>query len=344
MQINDIILNADTETILAELRNTLHSQGIQYFQKNPVRSGNSLQIQCPYHSKGQEKRPSAGIRLTDGKFHCFACGVVHELPEVISYCFGHEEDMGLFGYSWLLRNFTAVEVAERKNVEIHLERDNFSSTCDILANRYNSKSECVTEEELDKYRYYHPYWEKRGIVDEYIIELFDLGYDKKTDCITFPVRDIDGTCLFLARRSVRTKYFKYPNGVEKPLYGLYELFRACEKVIGPSDDRLFTPPKEIIICESMIDALTCWQYGKYAVATNGTQVSELQFKQLADLPCRKLILAMDNDVAGRKGADRIRKRIKHKLITQYDYESYPDDAKDINDMTKSEFLALKEIF
>lgn len=336
MQINDIILNADTEEILQELRDTLHSQGIQYFQKEPVPSGKSLQVQCPYHSNGQERKPSAGIRLSDGKFHCFACGEIHELPEVISYCFGHN-DYGVFGYNWLLKNFTAVEVEDRKDVKIDLERDNFSHKSDILVNRDPDKSKWVTEKELDKYRYYHSYWEKRGIVADDVIELFDLGYDKKTDCITMPVRDINGNCLFVARRSTKTKWFNYPEGVEKPLYGLYELLELAEIHNGQWE-------KEIIVVESMIDALTIWQYGKYAVATNGTQVNELQFKQLEKLPCRKLILAMDNDVAGRKGAERIRNRLKNKLITQYDYDSYPKDAKDINDMTKSEFLALKEIF
>ena len=40
-----------------------------------------------------------------------------------------------------------------------------------------------------------------------VIEQFDLGYDKSTDSITFPVRDKNGDCMFVARRSIKTKYF-----------------------------------------------------------------------------------------------------------------------------------------
>ena len=65
---------------------------------------------------------------------------------------------------------------------------------------------------------------ERGLTDE-VIEEFDIGYDKDTRCITFPVRDKSGGTLFVARRSVDTKYFNYPKEAEKPLYGLFELYQ-----------------------------------------------------------------------------------------------------------------------
>ena len=187
----------------------------------------------------------------------------------------------------------------------------------------------VSEEELDTYRYYHPYWTKRKITDKGLIELFDLGYDKDTGCITFPVRDINGNCLFVARRSVKFKYFNYPKGSEKPVYGLYELKQLTKQ------------PDEIIITESMIDALTCWQYGKYAVALNGLG-NERQFRELRNLPCRKLILATDADDAGITARKRIKKNVPNKIITEYVWNK--EDAKDINDMSKEMFLSLKEVF
>jgi len=90
----------------------------------------------------------------------------------------------------------------------------------------------------------------------------------------------------------------------------------------------------------MIDAITCWVYGKYAVALNGLG-NDLQFKQLRDMPCRKFILATDNDDAGRAARVRLRKYIKNKLITEY---VFPDGRKDINDLSKEEFEKLEEIF
>lgn len=313
MIINDITFNAELEDILRELRAQLALNGIEYLQKEPKRSGNSLQIQCPYHGNGQERRPSAGIRRTDGLFHCFVCNEVHSLQEVISYCFGHTEDhIGSWGWKWLVRNFATIQAAERKEIKLDLVR---GGTVDN-----NNNCTFVDTEELDKYRYYHSYWKKRGITDEYIIELFDLGYDKDTKCITFPVRDKKGNCLFIARRSVRTKFFTYPEGVTKPLYGLYELYQLEEL------------PKEIILCESMIDCILLWQAGHYAVALNGLG-NEKQFIQLQELPIRKIILATDNDGPGQKARNRIKKNVPRKIYTEI---VFPEGVKDIGECTKKE--------
>ena len=73
MQINEFVFNVEIEQILAELRRQLVLNGIDLLEKEPKQSGNSVQIQCPYHGDGKERRPSAGIRRTDGMFHCFAC-------------------------------------------------------------------------------------------------------------------------------------------------------------------------------------------------------------------------------------------------------------------------------
>ena len=103
----------------------------------------------------------------------------------------------------------------------------------------------------------------------------------------------------------------------------------------------------MIVCESMLDALTCWQYGSYAVALNGLGNS-LQFEQLRDLSCRELILATDNDDAGMKARDRIRKNVKNKLIRQFEIPHIKRAdgkvTKDINDLTKLEFMRLRKTF
>lgn len=340
MRINDTEFNASLHEILDELVSQLRANDIQYIQKQ-IDTSKDIQICCPYHNGGMERKPSAGIRKSDGLFHCFACNEVHSLPEVISYCFGYENDLvGAFGWRWLIRNFSTVQVEERKDVELDLERNkdnrkhwSFSLAIDRSGNTDNDTDRnnpgYVTEEELDSYRYIHPYMYERKLTDE-IIELFDIGYDKNTRCITFPVRDIDGNCLFIARRSVDTKFFNYPQGVEKPVYGIYELNKQQDSY------------SEIIVCESMIDALTCWVYGKPAVALNGLG-NELQFKQLRQLPCRKLILATDADERGMAARQRIRKHLQdRKLITEYVWDIQA--AKDLNDMTESQFNRLQEVF
>lgn len=330
MVINNMQFNASLNDILQELRIELAANNIPLLQKEPKSSSNSLQVQCPYHGGGQEKKPSAGIRRTDGMFHCFACNEVHTLPEVISFCFGKYDDIfGKFGWQWLLKNFATIQVEQRKDIELDFGREK----------KPRQVPQYVSEEELDSYRYYHEYWGYRKITDETLIELFDLGYDKKTQCVTMPVRDADGNCLFVARRSVNTKFFNYPKGVEKPLYGLYEIYTILR------DRRILLKPEavepdEIIVCESMIDALTCWQYHKFAVALNGLG-TQLQFRQIEQLPCRKIILATDSDEAGMNAREKIRKNVKGKIITEY---ILPQGKKDINELSLEEFENLQEIF
>ena len=320
MIINNIPFTCELIDIIEELQAQLHINNIPLINDFKD-SGNDIMITCPYHKYGQERKPSAGIRKSDGQFHCFTCGETHSLQEVISHCFGYTNDLaGAKGWEWLLKNFLTISIEERKPIQLDINRHQ----------NFTPEVQYVSETELDSYRYYHEYMWKRKLTPE-IVELFDIGYDKETQCITFPIRDITGGTVFVARRSVNTKFFNYPNGAEKPLYGLYEL------------NQLDKFPEEVIICESMLDALTCWAYGKYAVALNGLG-NELQFKQLRDLNCRKLILATDNDDAGLKARKRIKRNVRNKIITEFDYMTYPIHAKDINDMSKDEFEKLIELF
>ena len=330
---------ADEVDIIAELRNQLNLNGINLF-RSIKRTQHHIQVTCPFHKNGQESKPSCGITTDDikqgdkiipsGTVHCFTCGTTCSLEEMISRVFG-KEDFGVFGAEWLRKNFISAmyEQNNRKEIKLPLLRSKNTETKNI---------EYVSEEELDKYRYVHPYMYQRKLNDD-IIETFDVGYDSdfilKSNsgkeshlrCVTFPVRDISGKTLFVARRSVDIKFFHYPSGVNKPVYGLYELSK-----ISPY-------PTEVIICESIFNCLTCWVYGKYAVALNGTG-TESQIKQLLQMPTRKFILGLDPDDAGNRGRSKLRKALSgSKIITEYNIPV----GKDINDLTKEEFDNLEEL-
>ena len=315
MIINDVHFNAELIDILKAFKDYLTINDVHLLGQIKELP-DDIMVSCPYHKGGQEKRPSAGFRKNDGTFHCLACNETHTLPEVLSFCMGNTKDyIGNTGWQWLLQHYALASVENRKKVELNFSRG-----------RATSKNEFVSEEELDSYRYIHPYMYKRKLTDD-VIELFDIGYDKKTQCITFPVRDKKGNTLFIARRSVNSKYFNYPCGAEKPLYGLYELSTIND-------------PKEVIVCESMLDALAFWAVGKPAVALNGLG-TELQFNQLKKLPCRLLILCTDMDKAGMQAREKIRKAVNNKLIAEY---MLPEGRKDANDCTPEELQALEKVF
>jgi hypothetical protein len=328
---------ADEMEVLMELRDQLALNGIDRF-RSMKRTQDHIQCTCPFHKDGQERRPSCGITTNDirqgdklvraGTVHCLACGYTGTLEETISRLFGYN-DLGVFGTAWLKKNFLTVQYEERDSLDLDLSRGRKTGSDTI---KY------VSEEELDSYRYIHPYMYQRKLTDD-VIEMFDVGYDdcfvlqsqdgKETmyKCVTFPVRDITGGTLFIARRSVDTKFFNYPAGVEKPVYGIYELSQ-----IKPY-------PTEVIICESIFNCLTCYAYGKYALALNGTGTIG-QYEQLKKLPVRKYILGLDPDDAGNRGRAKLRKYLgDSKIITEY----VIPEGKDINDLTKEEFDALEEV-
>ena len=325
MIINDVQFNCELSDILTELVNQLRANNIPLIAKQRD-SGDHIQITCPYHSNGMERKPSAGLRKSDGILHCFACGEVHTLPEVISHCFGHDEDlMGTWGWTWLLKNFAIVQVEERKDVELDFSRDKKASNNNGVVIRSNNY---ISNEELEKYRYIHPYILKRG-VSEKIVELFDVGWDAKTNCITFPNLDKYGNCLFVAKRSVKQKFFQYPKDVQKELYGIYQLYQ-----LNPF-------PSKVYVCESMIDCLYLWTFDIPACAMNGLG-NDIQFRQLRDLPCRQLVLATDADEAGLRARERIRMNMQNtKIIKEV---ILPKGRKDINECTPNEVQNLVEVF
>lgn len=323
------ILTDDLE-VLVELRSQLLKRGISKFREFKVGPRN-IQFNCPVHADGQERKPSCGISTVNkdgtpsGTVHCFTCGYTATLEEMVSYCFGRD-DQGTFGREWLVKHFLTISIENRKDISLNFSRK-----------PENNALEYVKEEELETYRFYHPYMYKRKLTDD-IIEKFDVGYDKhfelKDDegkvksvlkCLTFPVRNQNGDTLFIARRSVDIKFFHYPEGVSKPVYGLYEL---------PKD------AKEVIICESILNVLTCYVYGKPALALLGLG-TEQQYEQLKRLPVRKYIIALDPDAAGQRATERLALALKgSKLVTKY----LVPPGKDINDLSESEFNNLQEIF
>lgn len=316
-EVNGLMIQAEGIDIVEEVRNQLSANGIQLL--HTIRMGNgNVQFSCPSHKNGQEKKPSCGMSLTPtykggrlipaGTVHCFTCGYTASLPEFISHCFG-KQDAGMFGNRWLKKNYTALTVTTRQPVTLNMARGrNVLKTEEKLI---------IPESVLDSYRYYHDYMYERKLTNE-IIDLFDVGYDKKTQCITFPVKDLEGDVVFVQTRSVKTKFHHYAAGVNKTdyIYGAYEVLKY------------YPDATDVVVCESIINALTLWTIGIPAVALMGVGGGR-QYEILASLPFRCYTLALDPDPAGQEAMDKIIARLKRKkVLFRYIYP----DSRDINDL------------
>ncbi len=332
IKLQDTIIQSDTQSILDMLKFDLAQHGVDRFHifRN---NGENVQTNCPFHKNGQERKPSFGVNGEIDKCHCFSCGWVGTIEEMISELYGYQDE-GKFGKRWLIKRFNTVEIETRPNImegfngrnnitiwnnnDIHRFKQHIQG--DKSSEQYSGE---ITEEELDKYRYIHPYMSERGLTDE-IIERFDIGYDRERKEITFPVRDIKGRCVFVAGRSVERKFFRLPKGIDKPIY-CADKFRAGAY-------------RTAYITESFLNCLTCWKYNKPAMAMIGTG-NRKQYEILNKLPVREYILAFDPDEAGRKATERFRKNVHGKIIKELVYT----DNRDINDL-QEEFLNCKIIF
>ena len=309
---NPVLANVDD--IIDLLRHELHEKGIELLSEAKL-TGDNIMLTCPKHAGGKENNPSCGVSLYSkvirgreyeaGTVHCFTCGYVSDLPSFISFCFG-KKDKGIYGLQWLLKRYGSINIEERKiNVNISREKG-------------QTVSNYISEAELEKYRYYHPYMYQRKITDG-IIEMFDVGYDEDNNCITFPVRDLNGRTVFIQRRSISSKKYINPESVDVGdyIYGLFEVVRFKSEI------------NSIWITESIIDCLNLWSNGIYAVALMRAIPTAKQLQILNELFCRTYILSLDNDDAGREGSKILREILQRKLLYKAEF---PKGAKDINDI------------
>lgn len=314
LMVNNKIIKTPVKDIIELLRQQCFVNHLDRLRNIEIKS-NNIRITCPFHSDGHERTPSCEILLEDkgstpaGTVHCFGCGYRASLVKFIANCLNISYKQAT---EWILSvsNYDIIQ-STRDISEIELKLDTEDVEEEIPE---------VSIDELKQYDYIHPYMFERKLTDD-IIKKFDVGYDPKTDSLTFPVY-VDGKCVFVAKRRVKYKRFDLPELKNKPIYGLD-----------------YITDNEFIICEGVIDALTCWSYGKQAVALFGTS-SDYQLKILNNVRQRKLVIGTDGDEAGDKAARRIAKALTNKLVTRLDIPK----GKDINDLSKEEFDKLEEIF
>lgn len=305
-------------------------------------AGDYYSVYCPFHSNGQERRPSCGVLIheqyrngqlyPEGWWHCFTCGIAKSMKQAV------EDILSSHPVSSDIREELNRLIGDDLAVESsHLVS---SKEVDSIISRFviknihqmsNKKVTYISEEELASYRYVVPYMYERKLTDQ-IINKYDIGVDmhfipyggkKEVPCITFPVRDKNGNVLFILRRAISSKRFFIPDDVQKPVYGIYELPKGINTVV---------------VCESCFNALTSVRYGKPAVALLGTG-TPYQIEQLKRLGVSNFILALDPDEGGRRGTARLRKALKSCAVV-WSYVGIPE-GKDVNDLTEDEFNNLE---
>lgn len=318
--IGNRIINSPLMSIIRKIR---QESNYQYFH-DVQDKGDYIRVTCPYHKNGQEQHPSMSIFINDsnteyktGNFNCFTCGESGSLPKLVSHCLGLNIDEAK---DWLVSNFSDEIVVDDDKISellrsVTKDFDALTSTSTKTTNTY------LNPEELSQYNFYHPYMWKRKLSKE-VVDRFSIGYDENLNAITFPVWDVSNNLVMVTKRCVDNKTFFIPKDVDKPVY----LLNFAVK------DGLDT----VYVCESQINTLYCYTLGMPAIGLFGTG-DPYQYSILKKVGIKHYILALDGDVAGRKGI--------HRFIKNFEKTSFIDvlvlpEGKDINDLSKEEINKL----
>ena len=305
IQIKNKVIDEPIINILKQVKKEINSNKLSSI----VDKRDNVLITCPIHKNGCETHPSCQVYAGDskdvqyGQVHCFTCGYLADLPQLITDCFDQSDKS--FGEDWLIERYGSNIVEKRLKIDDKID----------LSDKYKKHLDSKT---LDNYRYYHPYMFKRKLTEQ-VINKFDIGFDKETNCITFPIWDENNRLVMITKRSVVGKHFYIDKDVEKPVY-LYNFIK---------DENITT----VYVCESQINALTLWSWGYPAIALIGTG-SKHQYEILNKSGIRNYILCFDGDEAGDKGIEKFKNNISSDIITTI---KVIPRTKDVNDLSKEEF-------
>lgn len=233
--------------------------------------------------------------------NCFTCSKAVPLYSLVGHCLNEDDE---YGKLWLADNFGDII---SNSVIDDLEPINIDN---------KNKLQFIDESELEQYNQYHPYMKERNLTFD-VLKNYKIGYDSHTEMITFPVWDIHNNLVMITKRSVNTKKFEIPEGVEKPVYLLN--FMKNENTV--------------YVCESQINTLTLLSWGYPAIGLIGTGSSK-QYEILNKTGIRNYILCFDGDDAGNKGAEKFKKNIRKDVIVTQKMLPFGND---VNDLTKEQF-------
>ena len=150
--------------------------------------------------------------------------------------------------------------------------------------------------------------------------LRDTGHEHLRGCITFPLLDENGKIAQLYGRRI-------DNGGKQKIAHFY-LPRPHGGVLNRE---AFNATDEIILCESVIDALTFWNFGyrnvTAAFGTNGF-TDELHNALVAN-NIKRILIAYDRDEAGEKAADELAAKLLKDNFELFRI-TVTKEAKDIN--------------
>ena len=262
---------------------------------------------CPLCGSGNGKNKTGAFSITpDGKnWKCFACGDGGDIFNLIGAVEGIRdyteqlkrlsEIFGITPERSRTEKITAPKSERTENEQRENAKRSVREARDF-ANFYLQANKAIGQTD---------YFKKRGLSDE-IINRFKLGYDVKNKCVIIPV-----TRTYYKARATEENAehrFNIPKGAQTAIFN--------KKVLGHSE-------KQIFVAEGEIDALSIIEVGGEAIALGGVGNTNKLIEAVKESkPKKPLILALDNDEAGEKAADKLSEELTALNIPFYRVNPY----------------------
>lgn len=272
--------------------------------------GDEIQACSPFRD---ESNPSFGVNLDTGMFNDFGGDGYYKngnLVKLLAFL-SDTDELAIEDYLLTKYGRYLADISE------------FNLTIDLNPKEVVKR---IDKEELDKYMYRHKYLSSRGI-SEKVQRAFQVGYDRDSKAVAFVWHNYKGEPLNIKFRSVNRKSFWYlPDGdrIRNNLYGLHMATKY--------------KAKSVVITESEIDTLYLWSNKIPSIALGSANISYNQKKILRHSAIEEIVLALDNDSAGRLASKKVRDAmLKHKKISKF---PIPEKSKDVNEISQSQLLPL----
>lgn len=140
--------------------------------------------------------------------------------------------------------------------------------------------------------YIYPYWQTR-FSDE-VIRKYRLGYDSDVEKPCYPLWNNDGEIIGPVHRNLGDlgPKYRYPKGSQTShyLFGVRELEQA----------------EVLVLVEGAMDVIAVREAGYDAVGSYGARLYQPQIELLQRLGVKQVLIAYDDDQAGRLGSYRAR--------------------------------------
>lgn len=242
---------------------------------------------CPFCGSGDKKNYTAAFHLNGTSYHCFSCGEHGDIFDLVAYMEDLSDD-------W----------KKHYNRAVKIMRPYLEGTKDTV--KQDIRNIPKVSETIDYTDYLQQcssnvgktdYFNQRGLSAD-TIKRFRLGYDTNKNLVTIPYNpDCKGYVHRVLWES-DNKYCKFGN----------EIFNI---------QALYSDGKYLFVTEGQIDAMSFEEIGIKAIGLGGVNEVSKLVSQLKEKPCNKtLVLALDNDKAGRKAIGKFIEELADAEILQ----------------------------